>query len=399
MFPPNSPEWYQILEALWKPLIWVFLASLLLSLMATPLFRWLAVRLGICDRPDNAVKVHREPIPYLGGCAIWLAWTIPIILYSARHSAEVKWGAVAALLAGGAVAFVTGLVDDLRDIRPWMKLLGQALAAVVLMIGGILWAAFPEYGLPFSVDEDTWFVIAIGVAVQFLVVIGATNATNLLDGLDGLCSGVTAIISVGFLLLATGLVAWAQYGKDTGAVRYEYTDLIMVVAFSLAGAVIGFLPYNFNPARIFMGDAGSVFIGYVMAAMMIMFASHFGIVKWFVGALFIFGVPIFDTAVAVIRRILNRRHIMMPDRSHLYNQLVDRLGLSVRVTVGILYGLSALFAAAGLLVLYLQGRYAMLIYVVAGAVFLVAVWKLGFFKMTDDEKAAADRFLANKRQR
>jgi UDP-GlcNAc:undecaprenyl-phosphate GlcNAc-1-phosphate transferase len=171
-----------------------------------------------------------------------------------------------------------------------------------------------------------------------------------------------------------------------------------VVAFALAGAAIGFLPYNFNPARIFMGDAGSVFIGYVLAAMMIMFASHFGVVKWFVGALFIFGVPIFDTGVAVARRLINRRPIMMPDRSHLYNQLSDRLHLSVRMTVGILYVLSAVMAATGLLVLYLPGRTAGLIYVLAGLLLLGVVWRAGFLKMSPEEQAAADRYLARKRK-
>ncbi len=147
-----------------------------------------------------------------------------------------------------------------------------------------------------------------------------------------------------------------------------------------------------------MGDAGSVFIGYVLAAMMVMFSSRFGMVKWFVGALFIFGLPIFDTALALIRRVVNRRPIMMPDRSHLYNQLVDRLGLSVPVTVGLLYVLSVVFAAAGLLVLYIRGRYAVAIYLGAGVVFLVVVWALGFLRMTDEEKAAADRYLARKRR-
>jgi len=249
----------------------------------------------------------------------------------------------------------------------------------------------------FGLGQDSWIVLIACLAMHFLVVLGATNATNLLDGLDGLCSGVTAIISVGFLLLATALTAWAIYEPSARAVKYEYADLVMVVSFALAGAVIGFLPYNFNPARIFMGDAGSVFIGYVLAAMMIMFASKFGMVKWFVGALFIFGVPIFDTGVAVIRRVVNRRPIMMPDRSHLYNQLVDRLGLSVRTTVGILYALSALFGGAGLIVLYLPGRMAAVIYVVVGAAFVLLVWRMGFLRMTPQEKEAADRYLARKR--
>jgi UDP-GlcNAc:undecaprenyl-phosphate GlcNAc-1-phosphate transferase len=116
-----------------------------------------------------------------------------------------------------------------------------------------------------------------------------------------------------------------------------------------------------------------------------------------VGALFIFGLPIFDTGVAVIRRLVNRRPIMMPDRSHLYNQLVDRLGLSVRTTVVILYGLSAVFAAAGLIVLYLPGRVASLLYAIVGAVFLLLIWRMGFLRMTPGEKEAADRYLSRKR--
>jgi UDP-GlcNAc:undecaprenyl-phosphate/decaprenyl-phosphate GlcNAc-1-phosphate transferase len=399
VFPPNAPSWYETLHVLWAPVIWAFLLALLLSLAATPIFRLVAQKTGVCDRPDNAVKIHRGPIPYLGGCAIWLAWTVPVVLYLAQHASEVSWDTAAALLGGGVVAFVTGLVDDLKDIRPMTKLLGQTVAGVILLAGGIWWMAFPGQGTVFGFEEGAWLVFVAGAAIQILVVVGATNATNLIDGLDGLCSGVTAIISLGFMLLATALVAWAQYAPESGAIHYKYGDLIMVVAFSLAGAVIGFLPYNFNPARIFMGDAGSVFIGYVMAAMMIMFASQFGVVKWFVGALFIFGVPIFDTAVAVIRRLLNRRHIMMPDRSHLYNQLVDRLGLSVRAAVGLLYGLSAVFAATGLLVLYLPGRYAMLVFILIAGVFVLVVWRLGFLRMTEEEKAAADRFLEYKRRR
>jgi UDP-GlcNAc:undecaprenyl-phosphate GlcNAc-1-phosphate transferase len=400
VFPEEAGSWFRILEKLWSPGIWVFLGALMLSLLGTPVFRWWAMRKGVWDQPDDAVKIHSARIPYLGGCAIWLAWTVSVLVfYLVQH--EVEWGAVAAVLGGGVVAFLTGLIDDLKDIRPRAKLLGQALAGAVLLLGGIVWFAYPHYaGLPIlGLGQDSRIVLVICLGVHFLVVIGATNATNLLDGLDGLCSGVAAIISVGFLLLATSLTAWGNPEWVARPVTYEYTRLAMIVAFALAGAAIGFLPYNFNPARIFMGDAGSVFIGYVLAAMMIMFASKFGMVKWFIGALFIFGLPIFDTGVAVVRRVLNRRPIMMPDRSHLYNQLVDRLGLSVRTTVWSLYVVSALMAAAGLMVLYLKGRQAAVVYVALGAVFLVVVWRLGFLRMTADEKEAADRYLARKRGR
>jgi len=121
MFPPTGPSWIEILQELWVPGLWVLLASLILALMATPIFRALALRWGICDRPDQAVKIHALPIPYLGGCAIWLAWTAPVLLYGMVGEA-VDWRALGALLAGGLVAFATGLVDDLKEIRPRYKL-------------------------------------------------------------------------------------------------------------------------------------------------------------------------------------------------------------------------------------------------------------------------------------
>ena len=398
MFPPGAPPWTEVLGELWIPGIWVFIAALILSLLGTPLFRWIAFQRGVWDRPDQAVKIHDKPIPYLGGCAIWLAWTVPLVVYY-------LWGrppqghATLAIIAGGAVAFLTGLLDDLVDLRPGLKLLGQTAAGVILLVGGVYWFAYPRIaGISLmNFEKDFWLVWVFCIGMHFFVVIGATNAMNLLDGLDGLCSGVSAIVSVGFLLLATSLTAWANPQWYEKAVDYEYTRLIMMVAFALAGATVGFLPHNLNPARIFMGDAGSVFIGYVIAAMMIMFSSRFGMVKWFVGALFIFGLPILDTGMALLRRILNRRPIMMPDRSHLYNQLVDRLGLSVLSTVGLFYVLSVALAVAGMLVLYMHGRYAIILYMGIALVLLVVVWRLGFLRMTPEEKAAADRYLVRKR--
>jgi UDP-GlcNAc:undecaprenyl-phosphate GlcNAc-1-phosphate transferase len=395
MFPSGPPSWIEMVRELWVPGIWVFAASLLLSLLTTPLLRWLATKRGIVDRPDQAVKIHAEPIPYLGGCAIWLGWTVPVAIYLGI-SGSGHTVALLALLGGGTVAFATGLADDLLEIHPRWKLLGQMAAGAVLLAGGIMWFAYPNlpWFSPLNFGPDHAIVWVVCLAMHFFVVVGATNATNLLDGLDGLCSGVSAIIALGFLLLATSLAAHDAYGRGIG---YEYPQLILILGFALAGAAIGFLPYNFNPARIFMGDAGSVFTGYVLAAMMVMFASRFGMVKWFVGALFIFGVPIFDTALALVRRVANRRPIMMPDRSHFYNQLVDKLGLSVRQAVTISYGLSIVFACAGLLVMYMPGRYAILIYLGIAAAAFAAAWALGFLHMTPEEQAAADRYINRRR--
>jgi UDP-GlcNAc:undecaprenyl-phosphate GlcNAc-1-phosphate transferase len=387
--------WVDALRQLWEPGIWVFVCALVVSLLATPLFRWVAYRMGIYDRPDDAVKIHRRPVPYLGGCAVWLAWTSGLVMnHLLFHPSYASAGI--ALAAGGALAFGLGLVDDLVDLNPRVKLVGQALVAAVLLLGGIRWSCYPVASCwSFSaLPVDSWVVLLSCLAVHFVVVIGATNATNLLDGMDGLCAGVTVIISLGFLLLATSLTAWARW--DPTAVDYAFSPMIMLVTFALAGALLGFLPYNFNPARIFLGDAGSVFIGYVLGASMVMFAGQPGVIKWFVGALFIFGVPIFDTGLAIVRRLVNRRPIMMPDRSHLYNQLVDRLGFTVRQAVAIMYGLSIILGAAGLLVLFIPGRHAVVIYGVMAVAFLVTVWRLGFLRMTAEELAAADRYRARK---
>ena len=400
MFPPGAPPWIEILERLWAPGVWVLLASLMIALVATPFFRWVALRWNVVDRPDQAVKIHRSAIPYLGGCAIWLAWTVPMVGYGVL-SQDVDWQALGALLIGGTVAFGTGLVDDVKEIDPRTKLIGQAAAGAILLLGGIRWSAFPnlEWLPALRLPPESLIVVGVCVAVHFLVVIGATNATNLLDGLDGLCSGVTVTIAIGFLLLATSLTAWADLAWYDRPVEYAHSALGIAVTFALAGAAIGFLPYNFPPARIFMGDAGSIFIGYVLAAMMIIFAGVFGVVKWFVGALFIFGLPIFDTGLALLRRVLNRRLIMMPDRSHLYNQLVDRLGLSMRATFAVMLAGSVVFVAGGLLILYIPGRHAALVYAAIGLLFVGVVWRLGFLRMTPDEKAAADRYLAEHRRR
>lgn len=376
------------------------LGSLLLSLVATPAFRSLALRRGICDIPDQAVKTHRRPIPYLGGCAIWLAWTLPLLIYGLAAK-DVQWRALAAILAGGAVAFATGLVDDLKNINPRTKLIGQSAAAALLLLGGVRWSAYPNVSwLPIlNFAQDALLVVVVCHVMHFGVVIGATNATNLLDGLDGLCSGVTVVISFGFLMLATSLTAWANPEWVGDPVTYKYSRLQIVVALALVGAAIGFLPYNFPPARIFMGDAGSIFIGYVLAAMMVMFASRFGMVKWFVGALFIFGLPILDTGLALIRRILNGRPIMMPDRSHLYDQMVDRAGLSVRATFWVFIAASAALVGAGLLVLYWPGKHALLFYLGLGMILLMVAWRVGLLRMTEEEKAAADRYLAHRDKR
>lgn len=383
-FPDQAPPTLEALRFIWRPHVDVFIGSLLISLLLTPVFRALAIRLGIFDMPDLELKPHGRPIPYLGGLAIFLGTVLPLVAMVAfGQAAHVR--PLLAVVIGATLITATGLLDDLISLKPYQKIIAQVAAALVLAGGGIVCRAIPETigGVPLG-SLNPSVTAAMGLALQVFLVVAACNATNLLDGLDGLCSGVTAIISVGFLLLATSIVGW--YTWSTGP-RYEFSVPIIVISLALLGAAIGFLPYNFNPASIFMGDAGSMLLGFICATLVIMFCEHPGMLKWPVSAMLIFGLPFFDTGLAFTRRWLNGKPVFQGDRSHFYDQLVDR-GLSVRQAVLACYALAILFILIGFGMLFVRTRYAVLIAV--GVVILAgtAVKKAGMLRVDDKAGAA-----------
>jgi UDP-GlcNAc:undecaprenyl-phosphate GlcNAc-1-phosphate transferase len=210
-------------------------------------------------------------------------------------------------------------------------------------------------------------------------VVCACNATNLLDGLDGLCGGVTGIIALGFLALAVWLAMWNNFpGSD---------QVRVVLCLAVAGAVLGFLPYNIPPASIFMGDAGSMMLGFFVATMMALFCLE-GHIRWLFASCVIFALPILDTSLAVIRRLRSGKGVFVGDRSHLYDQLVDR-GMSVKQVVGLFYLLSILAAVIGVtLSIVMRARHAIVVYLVL----LVMVWtifyKLGLVTPTENDHAS-----------
>ena len=204
-------------------------------------------------------------------------------------------------------------------------MLGQVVAAAVLVAAGIrpaLHYATGIFGVEMSPGVEMW----LGVPVVIFFVLGATNSLNLLDGLDGLCAGVTGIITVAMLLLAIHLGTWGFSNVGGDAVR-------IVVCLAIVGGVFGFLPFNRHPAKIFMGDAGSMLLGFVVAALMILYAEQTP--RWWIASIVVFGLPILDTATALARRLINKRPLFVSD-SHLYDQLMDR-GLSLKATVKICY--------------------------------------------------------------
>jgi UDP-GlcNAc:undecaprenyl-phosphate GlcNAc-1-phosphate transferase len=212
--------------------------------------------------------------------------------------------------------------------------------------------------------------IAIGIPVVIFFVLGATNSLNLLDGLDGLCGGVTVITAVGMLLLAIQRSTFAF--SDRG-------DMVrVIVCLALVGGVFGFLPFNRYPAKIFMGDAGSMLLGFVVAAMMMLLARKAP--RWWIASIIVFGLPILDTGTALLRRLINKRPLFVSDRGHIYDQMIDR-GISLKRTVRICYLLAGLYVLAGLLTSMLSTPYNLIPLTTIFAVSFLVVWRLGFLKM------------------
>jgi len=364
LLPPPKHSLTEVLG----PHGWVVVTSFVVSAIATPLVRAAAVRLKVVDRPDGFLKPHERPIAYLGGVAVYFGWLAGMLMLLTQQEADIVW-MLGVALAGG-VALMVGLADDLYQIKPVVKLAGQALAAAILLICGIGRQIVLVVLRPFAIALPEWLVVTLSVIGTGILVVAACNATNLLDGLDGLCSGVSGIISVMFLVLATHL---AMYGYSP-----THDPVRIFVALAMAGAVCGFLPYNSPPATIFLGDAGSMLLGLLAAAMMLMFGER-GIFRWVMGSLMIFGLPILDTSLALVRRVRLGRHIFAGDRSHLYDQLVDR-GFTVKQTVAISYGLSVFYGLVGLAIILIRTRYAAVLYVLVGGATLILCHRWGFLR-------------------
>jgi len=381
------------------PYIPVFYVAFFVTITLTPLMQALAHRHGVVDDPDNKRKVHTRPIAYLGGVSIFLGWiagmTVAVFLHphnDVTPTVQVPPG----VLLGAMTVVLFGLLDDIYSLTPKMKLLGQFIAAFLLMLPGVLrlpgtagtdfllgkdqgpaWMvldalSYRGYILPETLNNH--YVIA-GAAVfsgivAVCVIVSTCNATNLLDGLDGLCSGVTGVMSIGYLVLAVYL-AHSAVGAPTGAMD----PVRITLSLALLGAVLGFLPFNFNPASIFMGDTGSMFLGYMCGTMILMF-GQFSAVKWFLAAIIMFGLPMMDTLLAIVRRKLNGKKIFSPDSNHFHHFLIKR-GLSVRRAVLLSYGIAAIFVSFALIIVIMPTPLAIGVYMVLFGWIVVAAFKIG----------------------
>lgn len=359
---------------IWISQFWfVLLAAFGSAFIATWFCKKVAIKFGIVDQPDNLVKTHKEAVAYLGGVGMFVGLVAGILasiyhMYGqAYFGSAFKW--LLGILGGCGIACFIGVVDDIFDIKPWQKICGQLIAASVLIFVGLSpilskFTGLLGFELPGYIDK------LLGMLAVVVIVVGATNSLNLLDGLDGLCAGVTGIISIAFLILALHLSTW-EISPKGDSVR-------IVLCIGLVGSVCGFLPFNRYPAKIFMGDAGSMLLGFAIAALIILFMEITP--RWFLPSLLIFGLPILDTSVALIRRLLNKRPLLVSDRGHLYDQMMDR-GIPLKKTVAICYALTAMYAILGLGLAFIRARYAVVIFAAIFVISVIVVWRKGFLKM------------------
>ncbi len=298
------------------------LSAFFISILSVPLTAQLARNLGAIDAPDER-KVHQVEMPRLGGLAIFVAFMLSVAIFT-----QVS-GPMLGLFLGAIIIFSVGVADDIYHLSPLLKLAGQSLAAGVAMYYGVMVQFVTN---PF----DGMFILGyLSIPLTFLWIVGITNAINLIDGLDGLAGGVSAIAAT-----ALGIVALRQ-----GQVEVALAALLLVAA------LIGFLPYNFYPARTFMGDSGSNFLGFVLASLAIMGTAKGTALLSLLIPIIILGIPILDTLFAIVRRISNRKPIFYPDKEHLHHRLMA-LGLSHRRSVFIIYGISAFFSGVAVLLTF-----------------------------------------------
>ncbi|KPL24119.1 MAG: glycosyl transferase [Anaerolineae bacterium SM23_84] len=329
------------------PYMLILASALIIVVGSMPLVKWAAVRWGFMDEP-SARKVHARPTPRLGGAAIYLGCIAALLVFSDRFYVS----QLVSILVGATLVSFLGVWDDRQGLRPLLKLIGQGLAAGILIVSGI------EVGFLHNA--------VLNLAATLLWVVGITNALNLLDNMDGLSGGVATVACIFFFLLA---VMSGQY-------------LVGSLAAALLGACLGFLYYNLNPASIFMGDTGSLFIGFVLAALGIKlrFPDNVDFVTWMI-PLVVLGLPIFDTALVVISRLRRGRNpLTTPGKDHVSHRLVA-MGATQREAVLLLYLAGC---ALGVVAMFLTQASVVEGYFVGGLLIifaLCALWRLEQVKL------------------
>ncbi len=383
----------------------VFIAGFLITLAATPVVRRLALIVGVIDTPDAHRKHHKAPVAYLGGLAVFMGFMAAMLVSSVAIDFEsVDLAPVPiSILVGATTIALTGLADDIWKWDARLKIAGQLVAAAALAYSNIGIGAVTGFLQPFvgAANEELFHVGStvifnstlyywVGTAFLGFVIIGGCNAANLIDGLDGLLTGTTAIMSSGFLAISL-LLASTVMVEDPST---SFVGVRVALSLALLGCMLGFLPWNFNPAVIFLGDCGSLLIGYLCVTTILLFGEQ-GAPSLVVAGFIIFGLPITDTTLAIIRRKVAGVPMSTPDAQHIHHQ-VKRLFGSVKKSVFALYGLTLIFTFIGVAiasVLLLTQTRVLVVYSIGiaffGFVISVAV-KIALIQRAQSELADAE---------
>ncbi|HEX8342469.1 MAG TPA: MraY family glycosyltransferase [Tepidisphaeraceae bacterium] len=395
-----------------QPYVYVFYAAFMVAFIFTPVMRSVALYYGIVDKPDMLRKLHSAPVAYLGGVAVFLGWlagvaiTQFIALHQIKAGVDTQLRVPIGIVTAAFVIVSLGLWDDTRHVSPRIKIGGQLLAGVALLVHGIgtnltgfviqniAVRVASRTGLDMPPDLLHAVIVVTSIALTLALVVFCCNATNLMDGLDGLCGGVTAIIAFGFVFLAVIIAQGAGNYRTLEELGNAINSdgLRVAIAIALLGGILGFVPYNFNPASIFMGDTGSMFLGFACALLMIMLGETDG--KWLLAGMVMFALPVLDTSLAFARRYVAGRPFFSADRHHFHHQLVSR-GLSVRKAVLVSYALTTAFVACGILIVFMRTRYAVAFYMVLFGSIIVAAYKIGMVHEQAKSVDKATNFIAS----
>lgn len=329
------------------PYIYGFIVAMVVSYLSTPLVKKIAWKIGAIDFPSER-RVHKKPMPRIGGLAIYLAFMIASIIVL-----PIERMAIHGILLGGTFIVFVGILDDIYDLPAKVKLIGQIIAAIILVAFGlkVQWLTNPLGGMI--------YLGKLSIPLTIFWTVGITNTLNFIDGLDGLAAGISAIAAFAMMLVNISLKQ----------------PIPVLITALLAGASIGFLPHNFNPAKIFMGDTGAMFLGYMLAAVAIDGAVKSATVIALIVPILALGLPIFDTAFAIVRRLVNGKPVMQADKGHLHHRLIG-IGLTQKQAVLYMYLVSILLGACSVILAKVGIKEAIIALIIVVSGLLVSVKRL-----------------------
>lgn len=332
--------------------------AMLVTLLMSPLVKNFAYKIGAIDVPKDARRMHKVPTPRLGGLAIFFGFLISIFIFVPITKQ------LQGILLGAVLIVVLGVVDDITPLNALLKFCVQIVAAIIPVMHGVRISVLSNPNV-FS-DNPWWRLGSWSIPVTVIWIVAITNSVNIIDGLDGLAVGVSAISSATFLIISL-IVAESN---------------VSLVCAAVLGACIGFMPYNMNPAKMFMGDTGSTFLGYILATISIQGLFKMFAVISFAVPFLILGVPIFDITFAVFRRILHGQNPMQADRGHVHHRLID-MGLNQKQAVATLYVISTILGLSAVVLTTSGEIKAMILMVTLCTVGIVAT-RVVFPKNTEE---------------